>query len=190
MYRPNGEPKTLWQRFREAIQRFIGISTTSADTEVQNYINEILATEANTRRVTDVPSRLAAGQNAEATTDLLSGGKDFIRDTSRADLDDNFGVIARGTDKVRANFLNGVGLEAISDVLKIKIPEAKQFEQILYKINGSRTEGMKYTNLRNDIAKTFRGNPAAKKIFNQLVSFTTVNQVDPTGDPDRYKSFG
>lgn len=189
-YRPNGEPKTLWQRFREAIQRFIGISTSSADTEVQNYINEILATEANTRRVTDVPSQLAVGENAEAATTLTSGGKGFIRDTPRTDLDDNIGIIARSSDKVRANFLNGVGLEAISDVLKLKIPEAKQFEQILYKINGSRTEGMKtYVNLRNDIVRAFKNDRIAKEIYDQLIIFTTTNQVDPTGDPDRYKKF-
>ena len=189
-YRPNGEPKTLWQRFREAIQRFIGIDTSSADTEVQNYINEILATEANTRRVTDVPSQLAAGENAEAATTLTSGGKGFIRDTPRTDLDDNISIIANSTDKVRAAFLNGVGLEAISDVLKLKIPEAKDFQQILYKVNGSRTEGMKtYVNLRNDIVRAFKNDRTAKEIYDQLIIFTTTNQVDPTGDPDRYKKF-
>ena len=189
-YRPNGEPKTLWQRFREAIQRFIGMSTSSADTEVNNYINEILATEANTRRVTDVPSQLAAGENAEAATTLTSGGKGFIRDTPRTDLDDNVSIIANSTDKVRAAFLNGVGLEAISDVLKLKIPEAKDFQQILYKVNGSRTEGMKtYVNLRNDIVRAFKNDRTAKEIYDQLIIFTTTNQVDPTGDPDRYKKF-
>ena len=189
-YRPNGEPKTLWQRFREAIQRFIGMSTSSADTEINNYINEILATEANTRRVTDIPSQLAAGENAEAATTLTSGGKGFIRDTPRTDLDDNVSIIANSTDKVRAAFLNGVGLEAISDVLKLKIPEAKDFQQILYKVNGSRTEGMKtYVNLRNDIVRAFKNDRTAKEIYDQLIIFTTTNQVDPTGDPDRYKKF-
>ena len=187
-FKPKGQPKTAWDKFWSAVGRLFGIDTASANTEVQELINTLLATAPNTRKVTTVPSAIAKGNNAEAATHLMSNGKDFLKDAPPNTAEEIFSWGSKTEQRVRANFLNGVGLEAITDLLKIKIPEAKDVEKILYKIDGARVEGMKtYNALRDDIIKAFKGSPTDKKTYNQLVSFSTINKIDPTIDEDRVK---
>jgi hypothetical protein len=188
-FKPKGEPKTAWDKFWEAVARMFGLRVETASTETVNLINTLLATEPNTRKATVVPSAIAKGEDAVAVTHLMSNDKDFIKDAPPSG-NEIFAWASRTEQRVRANFLNGVGLEAITDLLKLKIPEAKEVEKVLYKIDGARVEGMKkYHGLRGDILKAFRGRAADKKIFDTLVSFSTINQVDPTTDEARVKEY-
>jgi len=187
-FKAKGDPKTAWDKFWEAVGRLFGIETKSASTETIDLINTLLASSPETRKATTIPNALAKGNNAEVVTHLMSGGKDFIKDAPPNTRQEMYGFLNRSEQRVRANFLNGVGLEAITDVLKIKIPEAKEVEKILYKIDGVRVNYTKvYEGLVSDINKAFRFKGNDKSTFNRLVAFSTVNRMDPTIDEDKVK---
>jgi len=187
-FKAKGDPKTAWDKFWEAVGRLFGIETKSASTETIELINTLLASAPNTRKATTVPGAIAKGKNAEAVTHLMSNDKEFIKDLPPNTKEEIYGYLNRSEQRVRANFLNGVGLEAITDVLKLKIPEAKDVEKILYKIDGVRVNYMKvYQGLLSDINKAFRGNKADTKTFNELVAFSTINRMDPTTNEDKVK---
>jgi hypothetical protein len=191
-YKPTGQKITGWERFWGAIAKFLGIADNArtADVETIKHINTILGTEPNTRNVTDVPNALAKGKPEEAVTHMMSGGKEFLKDSPPNKVEDilEWGKLASG--RARAFFLNGVGLEAITDVIKSKIPSAKEIEKLLYQVEGVRVEYMKkYTNLLNDAYRTFKNDSAAKAIFNKLVSFSTINRIDPTVNEDKIRKY-
>jgi hypothetical protein len=187
-FKAKGDPKTAWDKFWEAVGRLFGIETKSASTETIDLINTLLASAPNTRKATTVPGAIAKGKNAEAVTHLMSKDEKFIKDLPPNTKEEIYGYLNRSEQRVRANFLNGVGLEAITDVLKLKIPEAKEVEKILYKIDGVRVNYMKvYQGLLSDINKAFRGNKADTETFNKLVAFSTINRMDPTTNEDKVK---
>ena len=187
-YKASGDKKTGWDRFWEAVGRLFGIDTTSASTETVDLINTLLATEPSTRMATTVPGDIAKGKNAEAVIHLLSRDKKFLQDAPLPTGEELLAWGSRVEQKVRANFLNGVGLEAITDFLKLRVPSAKKVEQILNKIDGMRvTYTKEYTNLLNDAKGALKGSSAAREIFNKLVSFSTINRMDPTVDEDKVK---
>ena len=187
-YKASGDKKTGWERFWGAVGRVFGIDTTSASTETVALIDTLLATEPSTRMATTVPGAIARGENAEAATHLLSGGKGFLQDAPSLTGEELLTWGSRVEQKIRANFLNGVGLEAITDFLKLRVPSAKKVERLLYKVDGMRVKYMtEYTNLLNDAKEAFKGSSTARKVFNELVSFSTINRMDPTVDEDRVK---
>jgi hypothetical protein len=187
-FKAKGDPKTAWDKFWEAVGRLFGIETKSASTETIDLINTLLASSPETRKATTIPNALAKGNNAEVVTHLMSGGKDFIKDAPSNTRQEMYAFLSRSEERVRANFLNGVGLEAITDVLKLKIPEAKEVEKILYKIDGVRVNYTKeYEGLVSDINKAFKLKGNDKTTFNRLVAFSTINRMDPTIDPDKVK---
>ena len=191
-YRISGDKITGWDRFWEAVGRLFGMNytTDTANTEALNLINTILATAPNTRNATTIASAIAKDDPEKALNSLLSGGKNFIRNTPPSKLKDYAAVIARSSEKVRATLLNGLGLEGITNILKDVVPSAKEFEKIMYKMDGVRTQNMKtYTGLLNDMNKAFRGDVKGQKAFNELVSFSTLNGADPTADPDIVNKF-
>ena len=191
-YRISGDKITGWDKFWEAVGRLFGMNytTDTANTEALDLINTILATAPNTRNATTIASAIAKDDPAKAVNSLLSGGKGFIRDTPPSKLKDYVAVIARGSEKVRATLLNGLGLEGITNILKDVVPSAKEFEKIMYKMDGVRTQYMKvYGGLLNDINKAFRGDIKGREAFNELVSFSTLNGADPTSDPDIVNKF-
>ena len=191
-YRISGDKITGWDKFWEAVGRLFGMNytTATASTEALELINTILATAPNTRNATTIASAIAKDDPAQAVNSLLSGGKNFIRDTPPSKLRDYVAVIARGSEKVRATLLNGLGLEGITNILKDVVPSAKEFEKIMYKMDGVRTQYMKvYGNLLNDINKAFNGDVKGRAAFNELVSFSTLNGADPTSDPDIVNKF-
>ena len=187
-FKAKGDPKTAWDKFWEAVGRLFGIETKSASTETIDLINTLLASSPETRKATTIPNALAKGNNTEVVTHLMSGGKDFIKDAPSNTRQEMYAFLSRSEERVRANFLNGVGLEAITDVLKLKIPEAKEVEKILYKIDGVRVNYTKeYEGLVSDINKAFKPKGNDKTTFNRLVAFSTINRMDPTIDPDKVK---
>ena len=187
-YKASGDKKTGWERFWEAVGRLFGIDTTSASTETVDLIDTLLAKEPSTRMATTVPGAIARGENAEAATHLLSGGPEFLQDAPSLTGEELLTWASRVDQKVRANFLNGVGLEAITDFLKLRVPSAKKVERLLNQVAGMRLEYMKkYTYLLNDAQEAFKGSSAARKVFNELVAFSTINRMDPTVDEDKVK---
>ena len=191
-YRISGDKITGWDRFWEAVGRLFGMNytTDTANTEALNLINTILATQPNTRNATTIASAIAKDDPEKALNSLLSGGKDFIRDTPPSKLKDYAAVIARSSEKVRATLLNGLGLEGVTNILKDVVPSAREFEKIMYKMDGVRTQNMQvYTGLLNDMNKAFRGDVKGREAFNELVSFSTLNGADPTADPDIVNKF-
>jgi hypothetical protein len=191
-YRISGDKITGWDRFWEAVGRLFGMNytTDTANTEALNLINTILATAPNTRNATTIASAIAKDDPEKALNSLLSGGKNFIRNTPPSKLKDYAAVIARSSEKVRATLLNGLGLEGITNILKDVVPSAKEFEKIIYKMDGVRTQNMKtYTGLLNDMNKAFNGDPERREIYNELRAFSTLNELDPTADPDIVNKF-
>jgi hypothetical protein len=191
-YRISGDKITGWDRFWEAVGRLFGMNytTDTANTEALNLINTILATAPNTRNATTIASAIAKDDPEKALNSLLSGGKNFIRDTPPSKFKDYVAVIARSSEKVRATLLNGLGLEGITNILKDVVPSAKEFEKIMYKMDGVRTQNMKtYSGLLNDVNKAFKGDVEGRKTYNELVSFSTLNGADPTADPDIVNKF-
>jgi len=191
-YKPTGQKITGWERFWGAIVKFLGIADNArtADVETIKHINTILGTEPNTRNVTDVPNALAKDKPEEAITHLMSGGKDFLKDAPPNRVKDIVEWGKNASGRARALFLNGVGLEAISDILKLKVPSAKKIERLLYQVEGIRVEYMKkYNNLLNDAYRVFSNNSKAKATFNKLVSFSTINRIDPTVNEDKIRKY-
>jgi hypothetical protein len=191
-YRISGDKITGWDKFWEAVGRLFGMNytTATASTEALDLINTILATAPNTRNATTIASAIAKDDPEKAVNSLLSGGKEFIRDTPPAKFKEYVAVIARGSEKVRATLLNGLGLEGITNILKDVVPSAKEFEKIMYKMDGVRTQYMKvYGGLLNDLNKALNGDVKGRATFNELVSFSTLNGADPTSDPDIVNKF-
>lgn len=191
-YRISGDKITGWDRFWEAVGRLFGMNytTDTANTEALNLINTILATQPNTRNATTIASAIAKDDPEKALNSLLSGGKEFIRNTPPSKLKDYAAVIARSSEKVRATLLNGLGLEGISNILKDVVPSAREFEKIMTKMDGVRTQNMQvYTGLLNDMNKAFNGDPERREIYNELRAFSTLNELDPTADPDIVNKF-
>lgn len=191
-YKPTGQKITGWERFWGSIAKFLGIADNArtADVETIKHINTILGTEPNTRNVTDVPNALAKDKPEEAITHLMSGGKDFLKDAPPNRVKDIVEWGKNASGRARALFLNGVGLEAISDILKLKVPSAKKIERLLYQVEGIRVEYMKkYNNLLNDAYRVFSNNSKAKATFNKLVSFSTINRIDPTVNEDKIRKY-
>jgi hypothetical protein len=85
------------------------------------------------------------------------------------------------------NAINGLGLEAIVDMSKGKLPTVEEMQDILYDIDGTRNEEMKtFTMVLKDILGAFSTkagvgvDSVALEKFSRLVSESTIDGIDVT----------
>ena len=203
-FKPNGQKHTAWSRFRNAVAKYLMLSSKpdTADKQAQQYINTILGTSPNTRNATDIANAQANSDPAEAGLASLAGGIEMATpDTIAQSLK---GIIAGWTNlsaNAQALVLDGWGLEAITDAVKAKLPSAVAFHDFFYKIDGVRTnESARMTTILNSALKAFKiwGQPGtvdkwretdteAIKTFNDLVLQSSREGVDPTLSPKQKK---
>ena len=102
--------------------------------------------------------------------------------------------------KAKAMLFNGVGLEAIVDVGKEKLPNAARLQEVFYEIDGVRNnETIRFTDVFSAVLKAFSGrteglpNSQAIEVLNDLIAVSTTDRVDPSisnaEKTKKYKSF-
>ena len=184
-FTPTGGRQSAWTRFRNAVANWLKIPTSNADKQTTDYINTILATNPTTRNATDVTNNLQEGNLEMAGLAAVSGGVALGKaDTLEQSLESVKRSFATYTQNARAKLLNGVGLEAIADAIKDRIPSVVGFHRIFNLIDGVRTnEGKRLTTIANSIKKAFRAKKKGVKnslrVLDNLVSVTTIEGVDP-----------
>ena len=184
-FTPTGGRQSAWTRFRNAVANWLKIPTSNADKQTTDYINTILATNPTTRNATDVTNNLQEGNLEMAGLAAVSGGVALGKaDTLEQSLESVKRSFATYTQNARAKLLNGVGLEAIADAIKDRIPSVVGFHRIFNLIDGVRTnEGKRLTTIVNSIKKAFRAKKKGVKnslrVLGNLVSVTTIEGVDP-----------
>lgn len=201
-FKPSGGKLTAWDRFWRALTDFLGFpsGTQTATEAARQYINTILATSPYTRTATEI-SNAAATDPDKAFNHAISGGVKWL---SPSEKRGTWAAVVAGWNtypaKAKASLFNGVGLEAIVDVGKEKLPNAERFQEVFYEIDGVRNnETIRFTDVFSAALKAFSGssgelpNSQAIEILNELVALSTTNRVDPSiSDAEknkRYKSF-
>jgi hypothetical protein len=201
-FKPSGGKLTAWDRFWRALTDFLGFpsGTQTAAEAARQYINTILATSPYTRTATEI-SNAAATDPDKAFNHAISGGVKWLSPSERSGT--WAAVVAAWNTypaKAKASLFNGVGLEAIVDVGKEKLPSAERFQEVFYEIDGVRNnETIRFTDVFSAALKAFSGssgelpNSQAIEVLNELVALSTTNRVDPSisnADKNkRYKSF-
>ena len=201
-FKPSGGKLTAWDRFWRALTDFLGFpsGTQTATEAARQYINTILATSPYTRTATEI-SNAAATDPDKAFNHAISGGVKWLSPSEKRGT--WAAVVAAWNTypaKAKASLFNGVGLEAIVDVGKEKLPSAERFQEVFYEIDGVRNnETIRFTDVFSAVLKAFSGssgvlpNSQAIEVLNELVALSTTNRVDPSisdAEKDkRYKSF-
>ena len=189
-YKPSGKKRSAWRDFLDAVARFLGfnIDATNATTKALEYINVIMATEPNTRDATSVVDNLTNGDVDEAMVELTRVGRTGLDKKTKEEAYESFLTnINNKNAKFMMNAINGLGLEAIVDMSKGKLPTVEEMQDILYDIDGTRNEEMKtFTMILKDILGAFSTkagvgvDSAALEKFSRLVSESTIDGIDVT----------
>ena len=189
-YKPSGKKRSAWRDFLDAVARFLGfnIDATNATTKALEYINVIMATEPNTRDATSVVDNLTNGDVDEAMVELTRVGRTGLDKKTKEEAYESFLTnINNKSAKFMMNAINGLGLEAIVDMSKGKLPTVEEMQDILYDIDGTRNEEMKtFTMILKDILGAFSTkagvgvDSAALEKFSRLVSESTIDGIDVT----------
>jgi len=189
-YKPSGKKRSAWRDFLDAVARFLGfnIDATNATTKALEYINVIMATEPNTRDATSVVDNLTNGDVDEAMVELTRVGRTGLDKKTKEEAYESFLTnINNKSAKFMMNAINGLGLEAIVDMSKGKLPTVEEMQDILYDIDGTRNEEMKtFTMVLKDILGAFSTkagvgvDSAALEKFSRLVSESTIDGIDVT----------
>ena len=189
---------TLWEKVIKAFKKLLGLDSGTNKKAVETateLVNTLLATQPNARNATTIrqdiwrANELTDADMEKALKPLLGGYK-FL---PPADLKRMWNSLKNASAKVRAFTINGIGLEAIVDMAKDTLPAAATLQKVLLAIDGTRNELMtKFQTFKTDMYKAFRADIKALEILSELVSISTMNEVDaldPTKSEKYYSSY-
>jgi hypothetical protein len=192
---PKGEAITAWQRFTHAVRNFVrslmGKNTKGMGTALDasdSLINAILSPAPDSRDAGSLFSASLLGKSSTAfkTLDDRILSLPVINNKIVGGI---YELFREGIPSaVKKIVLRSLPLNALTEVAKKDIPMAPQLDELEKRWSGAidkRKRASEATMKR--IQNWVKGNPEKEVILNEVISTSTLDQVDPSKSRDSYK---
>ena len=183
----------FWNTVTNIVRKLLGIPAKplgSAKDLVDSVVAKLISPAPEYRDATNMFLEVAEGNEKGVLNKL---GQWVKGDVSPEDIAYTNGWMITATSKSRRLALSFLPLNAISDLIKDSLPglhaAAESLNKVIQEKSGMRSKYLlKVRDTAQVLDEMFKGKDAAKKIFNELVTQSTLVGVDPTKPRSAYEN--
>ena len=200
-----GEDISLWSRFKNLVENIVRRlrqlptkNVTSAKSDADKLIAELISPAPEFRDATNLNSAEVENREAKVLNDLARWTKDRVKPEDLAAVSGWMESAGRNSRRLA---LSALPLNAIYELIKKDFPtlgaRAEQLFKLIQQKNGERQKlFLSIKDTSSAVMKPFKGDAAAKKVFDEVVAESTLVKVDPakprstySKDPDKLAEY-